>query len=456
MAETYATCDLDGIAGSKSTNGSCSSGPRCYSHGVTAISADNGPDPMTRSRLALTLVVASSVSTTAFLAGDKPQTVTAPAIDSVSSPTGPGSAEPNLAVGADGKVFLTWLEPADSGHALRLATLTRDTWSRPVTIRAGRDFFVNWADFPSIEVLDGNRLAVHWLQRTGKSTYAYGVRISQSRDGGRTWSQAVTPHRDTASQEHGFVAMWRERGALGAVWLDGRKFQHDSHDASNEMMLMSTTVAADGKLGPEVQLDDRTCDCCQNAVAMTGGGPIVAYRNRTTDEIRDIYVTRRVNGKWTTGAPVFADGWKIAACPVNGPALAASGNRVALAWFTGAQDTARVKVAFSKDGGATFGAPTRIDGGSPGGRVDALLLADGSALVSWIERIGGDTAAVRVRRVTPDGKSGAAITVAQSSTARASGVPKMVQAGDRVIFAWTVPGKPSTVRVARAKVSALR
>jgi hypothetical protein len=183
---------------------------------------------------------------------------------------------------------------------------------------------------------------------------------------------------------------------------------------------------------------------------------VIAYRNRTADEIRDIYVTRRVNGKWTAGAPVFEDKWKIAACPVNGPALAASGNQVALAWFTGAQDTARVKVAFSKDGGATFGSPTRIDGGSPGGRVDAVLLADGSALVSWIERIGGDTAAVRVRRVTPDGKSGEAITVAKSSTARASGVPKMVLAGEQVIFAWTVPGRPSIIRVARASASSLR
>ena len=378
-------------------------------------------------------------------------------VDSIASPVGPGSAEPNLTVGAKGKVYMTWLEPADSGHALRIATLTGNAWSTPVTIRAGRDFWVNWADFPSIEVLGDRQLAVHWLRRTGKPTYAYEVRIAQSADDGRTWSKAIVPHRDTSLQEHGFVAMWREGNKLGAVWLDGRKFQHETHDASNEMMLMTTTIDRKGVRGPEVQLDDRTCDCCQNAVAVTSSGPVIAYRNRTADEIRDIYVMRRVDGKWTAGVPVFNDNWKIAACPVNGPALASSGNRVALAWFTGAQDTARVKVAFSKDGGATFGSPTRVDGGSPGGRVDAVLLADGSALVSWIERIGGDTAAVRVRWVSPDGKSGDAITVAKSTGApRASGVPKMVLAGDQVVFAWTVPGRPSTIRVARANASAFR
>lgn len=374
-------------------------------------------------------------------------------IDSIASPAGPGSAEPNLAVGSGGRVHMTWLEPSDSGYALRFATLAAGRWSPPTTIRSGRDFSVNWADFPSIEVIGDNRLVVHWLQRTGKGTYAYGVRIAQSSDGGKTWSNPVVPHRDTAQQEHGFVALWRDGGKVGAAWLDGRKFQHDSHDAGNEMMLVTTTVDERGRLGPEVVLDDRTCDCCQNAVAVTSAGPIVAYRNRTSDEIRDIYVTRRVNDHWTTGVSVADDQWKIAACPVNGPALAASGKRVALAWFTGAGDTARVQIAFSTDAGAHFSRPTRLDDGTPAGRVDNVLLADGAALVTWIERTGGDTAAVRVRRVTPRGQLGAAITVAASSAARASGVPKMVVAGSQVVFAWTVPGRPSTIRVARAQAN---
>lgn len=382
-------------------------------------------------------------------------------VDSLASPAGPGSAEPNMTVGADGKVYMTWLEPADSGHALRFAVHDGAGWSPARTIVARRDFFVNWADFPSLEVLDGRRLAAHWLQRNGKATYAYGVRIALSSDGGTTWGAPVTPHRDTSQTEHGFVAMWREGRTLGAVWLDGRKFKQaghgapdaGGHSAQNEMMLVTTTVKADGSLGPEVRLDERTCDCCQNTAAMTSNGPIVAYRDRTTDEIRDVYVTRRVNGRWLPGVAVHNDKWKIAACPVNGPAIAARGNRVALAWFTGANDSARVKLAFSDDGGAKFGAPIRIDGGAPAGRVDVALLPDGGALVTWIERVGGDTAAVRARKVTRTGVPGAATTVASSSSSRSSGFPRMAVTGANVMFAWTVPGRPSAVRVARANVS---
>ncbi|MGK2935261.1 MAG: sialidase family protein [Gemmatimonadaceae bacterium] len=371
------------------------------------------------------------------------------AVTAIASPAGPGSGEPFLALNNDGRVYLSWLEPVDSAHALKFAVYDGASWSTPRTIREGGDFFVNWADFPSIKVMDDGRLAAHWLQRTGSPTYAYGVRVSQSADDGATWSEPLIPHRDSSDTEHGFVTLWREGSNVGAVWLDGRKYNTAGHAPANEMMVMTTTIAPDGRLGAESPIDERACDCCQTAVAITSRGPVVAYRDRSADEIRDIYVARRVNDRWTTPVPVHADGWKIAACPVNGPAIAAKGERVALAWFTSANDSAKVKVAFSADAGATFGAPVQVDEGQPAGRVDVALLGDGSALVSWIERTGGDTAEVRVRRVSADGTPAPAITVATSSAARASGFPRMIIRGDDAIFAWTEPGKPSAIRLAK-------
>lgn len=366
----------------------------------------------------------------------------------MASPAGAGAGEPFLAE-RGGRVYLSWLEPADSAHSFRFAVLDDTTWSPARTIRTGRDFFVNWADFPSLKVLADGRLAAHWLQKTGPGTYAYGVRVSQSTDDGATWSEAIVPHRDSSDTEHGFVTLWEEGSALNAVWLDGRKYNAEGHSPTNEMMVVTTSIGADGALGAETRLDERACDCCQTAVAMTSNGPVVTYRDRTADEIRDIYVVRRVSGKWTAPAAVHADGWKIAACPVNGPAIAAEGNRVALAWFTAAADSGRVNLAFSDDAGATFSTPVRIDDGRPAGRVDVVMLRGGGALVSWIERTGGDTAAVRARRVSRDGQAAPAITIATSSAKRASGFPRMVMRGDDAIFAWTEPGTPSVVRVAK-------
>jgi hypothetical protein len=114
-----------------------------------------------------------------------------------------------------------------------------------------------------------------------------------------------------------------------------------------------------------------------------------------------------------------------------------------------------VKVAFSSDAGATFSAPVTVDQGSPAGRVASVLLPDGSALVSWLERTGGDTASVLVRRVRETG-AGPVSAVASSSAARASGFPRMAISGDYAYFSWTVPGRPSEVHVARAATGQFR
>jgi hypothetical protein len=412
--------------------------------------------PRTQHLLALLslLVVASFV---AAMHGAGAVELSAPGVEDMASPAGPGSAEPNLAVDGDGRVYLSWLEPTnDSGHALRFATNDERAWEPTRTIRSGRDFFVNWADFPSIEVVGPRHLVAHWLQRTGRGSYAYGVRLSQSRDGGASWDAPITPHRDSGQAEHGFVALWPERGGTGAVWLDGRKLALPPDRQKKEMMLVATTLRANGTLAGESTIDQRTCDCCQTAAAVTSNGPVLAYRDRSPDEIRDIYVVRRVRGRWTTPVAVNNDGWHINACPVNGPALAAQGSDVVIAWFTAPNDSARVKVAFSEDAGATFGRPIVVDGGNPAGRVDAMLLGDRRALVSWIERTRGDTAAVMARVVSPAGPRGAPVTIAASSAARASGFPRMVLAREHAIFAWTEPGRPTRVRVARLKVADLR
>lgn len=375
--------------------------------------------------------------------------------EALPSPAAAGSAEPNLSVDPAGRVHLSWLEPSrDSGHALRFAVLQGRAWSTARTVAESRRFFVNWADFPSVVPLSGGRLAAHWLERTSSGKYSYEVRVAQSADGGRTWGRPIAPHRDASPSEHGFVTLWSMGDGVGAVWLDGRKYaripvQEEAY--AKEMMLLSTVISPNGTRAEERRIDERTCDCCQTSVALTARGPLIAYRDRTTSEIRDIYVSRFERSYWTPPKAVHADGWKVDFCPVNGPFVVARGQRAAVAWFTAARDTSKVLVAFSNDAGDSFGPPIRVDGGSPGGRVGAVLAPDGGVLVSWIERTGSDgRAEVRVRRVRANGSLEAPITVASSSAARASGFPRMVLAGDTVVIAWTEPGTRSAVHVARA------
>ncbi len=383
-------------------------------------------------------------------------------LDSIASPAPMWAAEPNLAVSPDGEVFMSWLEQQpDSSFALKISRRVESLWTQPREVTRAHDLFVNWADFPSIVALGDNRLAAHWLQKSGEGTYSYDVRVAQSPDGGNTWSAGVIPHRDSTESEHGFAALWPEDdGSLSLAWLDGRKYVLAGAGGEKEMMLMHTTIGRDMLLGPEVPLDTRICDCCQTSVARTSDGPVIVYRDRSAEEVRDIYIVRRVGRNWTAPAAVHADAWTINACPVNGPAVDARERRVAVAWFTAAHDSARVKVAFSNDGGATFGVPVRVDDGNPAGRVDVVMLEDGAALVSWVENV-GDRAEVRVRRVRQGGERGGArepaVTIAQGTASRSSGFPRMAATKEALFFAWTVPGAtrddPSGIRVARAALS---
>ncbi len=377
------------------------------------------------------------------------------AIENLESPALPGSGEPNLAVDSSGRVILSWIEPAaDSSHALRMAILDESSWSSPRTVAQHPDLLVNWADFPSVSSLAGGRLAAHWMVRTPGTGFTYDMYIAQSGDDGATWSTPVRPHQDGKLAEHGFAALYPlGNGGVGAAWLDGRGYADTSRGAVRETMLVHARVAADGAVGSEEVLDSRICDCCQTSLAFTASGPALVYRDRSPDEIRDIAIVRQVGGSWTAPAVVHADGWEMKACPVNGPAIAARDSSVAVAWFSGARDTARVLVALSSDAGATFGAPIRVDLGDPAGRVDVELDQRGSALVSWIERSGADTARVLLRRARSGGQVDEPLTIAASSAARASGFPRMVARGEDLIFAWTVPGKPSSVQVARVRVA---
>jgi len=186
----------------------------------------------------------------------------------------------------------------------------------------------------------------------------------------------------------------------------------------------------------ELPVDLRVCECCPTTAAMTSDGPVVAYRNRTDDEIRDIYVSRLENGKWTDGKPIHDDHWKIAACPVNGPMLSARGRDVVLAWFTVKDDVGHAYAAFSADAGRTFGTPIRLDETSALGRVDIALLPDGSALATWIE-FADQKSSFSMRRVNASGRTSPITAVSAISGARASGYPRIAVHGDEAVFAWT-------------------
>ncbi len=352
------------------------------------------------------------------------------------------SLGPQLSVTGD-RAIVSWIDTGGRTAALKFAERTESGWSDPHLVASGDDWFINWADVPSVVRLADGTLAAHWLKELDPRIEAYDLNIAFSKDDGRTWSAPVTPHHDGTKSQHGFATLFQAPGAgLGLIWLDGRTI--DEASGRDSMSVRAATFDREGKEIAETIVDERVCDCCPTAAAMTADGPIAAFRDRSADEIRDVSVSRLVNGRWTAPASVHDDHWQITACPVNGPAISARGRDVVVAWMTATDEDGRAFAAFSGDAGATFGTPIRLDDAGSLGRVGVALLDDGSAAASWIE-FADRRAQFKIRRIAPSGARGAAQSVAGIGAERTSGQPRLAHRGGELLLAWTETKDGSSV-----------
>ena len=385
--------------------------------------------------IALTVAMLTTACSHGGRTSTQPPEPSAP-IRELASPAGPHSAQANLTTGPDGAIYLSWIEMQESGTpALKFAVLNGDTWSPTQTIVAGENLMVNYADFPSLTPLTDDILAAHWLVSIPYADDGYNVAMAFSHDGGKTWSKPVKPHRDSTPTEHGFVSMMpTANGSLGVLWLDSRKLAKSGENG--DVAMMYTTITSDGQLGPEIIVDPRVCECCQPSSVRTAAGTLAVYRQRSDQEVRDIGIVRFDGKKWSKTTTVYPDLWHIDACPINGPAIAARGNQVAVAWFTAANEKPRVQLSFSSDGGVTFAAPIQVDDGSPMGRVGAVVLESGSAVVTWSEK-SGDSSELRARQIDPNGTRHTSVVVGRTAAGVSSGFPRVALQGDTVVAAWT-------------------
>ena len=345
------------------------------------------------------------------------------------NPAAAGSIQPNWGLAADGSALLSWVEPAkDGSYTLRYAMRKAGAWSEARTIAAGRRFWRHPAELPGMLALNDGTLLAHWVEKTKDSEDAEDIYVSTSKDGVK-WTAPSMAHKDHSPVQHGLVsAVASGPGEASLLWLQALK----GEDAP--VSLMRTVVGADGKEIKEEELDKDVCSCCPTSVVKTAKGLLVAYRDHTSKDIRDIAVMRLEGGKWSTSKIINADNWEVNACPVNAASAAAKDNRVAISWYTEANDKPRVQLVFSSDAGTTFGKPTLLSTGYALGYASTILRDDGGAMVSWLEE-GDKTSRAMVRAVSAAGVAGAALKIAEGSRP-SLGYPRLVRSGAETWIAW--------------------
>ena len=367
-----------------------------------------------------------------------------------------GSRFPYLYKDNQNTLYMSWITNIEEEiYALQYSTFNDGRWTVPQTVSVATDFFVNWADFPSVVGINGEASAVHWLRKVEGGTYAYHVQIGFADEETGRWEQIITPHMDDTPTEHGFVSMQPiDSTRVLAIWLDGRntdgRAHHEYEDMTKSMMLRSAVISSSGEISEKRVIDETVCDCCQTDLAEINGDFLAVYRGRTSDEVRDIMISRfsSADGNWSDPVPVHEDDWKIQACPVNGPRIAVSGDHVAVIWYTGEEMNSGVKLAQSFDGGNNFEEPILIANEGALGRTDLLITDEGSLFVSWMHQE-GDTGYVMLQEINEDGTAVEPITVGTTASSRTSGFPRIAQSDDHIFVAWTQTEPVVRVRTAR-------
>ena len=377
-------------------------------------------------------------------------------VQPITSPAAADSLAPQLTSSSRG-VLTSWTEQSGETATLKFAERMGNDWSPVHTVASGTDWFVNWADVPSVIRLDDGTLAANWLQVTDARTEAYNLRLTYSKDDGKTWAPSFMPHNDGTKTQHGFASLFQMPNAgLGVVWLDGRDIEL-SRDLptfeGGEMAVRFASYDSGWKQTADTEVTPRVCECCPTTAVVTSDGVLTAFRGRDAKDIRDIHVSRLENGKWTAPTPVHVDNWEIFGCPVNGAMLSANGRNVAAAWFTVKNKQGQSYAAFSNDAGRTWGTPIRLDDRGSLGRVDVEMLDDGSAVATWIE-FADQKSQTKLRLVDPSGARSAAIAVAAASDSRPSGYPRVARHDNELVFAWTesTGEGAQTVKVAVAEL----
>jgi hypothetical protein len=354
-----------------------------------------------------------------------------PAPEVLSNPAAPGSLQPSWSATPDGSAVFSWIEPASGGgFSLRYAVRKGGAWSEAHTVAANRKFFHHAAEVPEVQMIGDHQWMAHWIEMPNEQNEAEFVFVSTSTDGVK-WTMPAMAHHDRSQVEHGLASMTASgNGEVSLIWLEMLKGE-DGPGA-----LKRTVLNAAGQIVKEERMDDDVCACCPTAVARTTKGLVVAYRARTKQDIRDIAVIRFENGQWSKSKVIHADNWNINACPTNAAAISAKGDQLAVAWYTGAQDMPRVEVAFSADGGATFGKTVTVSTGHAFGYASVALAEDGSAVVSWLQRSGGDgPTQVLARQVTSAGVAQPVVEVAKGGQS-ALGYPRVFHSGGETLIAW--------------------
>jgi hypothetical protein len=276
------------------------------------------------------------------------------------------AAPPRVAADADGRLLVAL--PLAGGVDVVAARPDAADFGDAVHAVRRSDLILGGRRGPRIAVA-GKTVVLAAITRRERDRTGGDLLAWRSADGGASWSDAVRVNDVATSAEEGlFDLAALADGRFAVVWLDDRaKGKRVRADFSADGAAWGEDVLAYESPAGTV------CECCAPAIAAADGGAVIAFRN-LVDGDRDVWTMRLAAGAVKFGAATKSGegSWKLAGCPMAGPAVAVKDADVVAAWR-------REKDVFLAAGGAK-----ERDLGE--GTEPQVVVADGGVHVLWIAK----------------------------------------------------------------------
>jgi hypothetical protein len=378
----------------------------------------------------------------------------------------PGATNLTPWIAARGRIVaVAWGATTQGKTDVLVAVSTDDgaTFGAPVRVNAAAGTARLGGELPPRVAVTDRDLVVLWGARASSTS----IEIARSTDGGRTFGAATALQAPAAAGDRGWpsLAVGRD-GTAHVFWLDHRGLAearatqkagagHGTHDGAAMAQKSALYYASAGKtVSPERSIAPGVCYCCKTATAVSGDGRVyAAWRHVYPGNIRDIAFAWSGDSGRTFSAParVSEDGWQIAGCPDDGPAMAVDLKGVVhLVWPTvigGATPEGALFYATSTDG-RTFSPRVRLQtlGSAKPTHPQIAVDGKGAVVVAWEERIDGRRV-VAARVVSPlRSPADAPLELTENESGQ---YPVLAAGQTGLIAAWATGGDGSVIKVRR-------
>ncbi len=405
--------------------------------------------------------IIASVALLALITGCTPQqqskevppTTNAPTASNVPKPVrvsadNTDAAEPSIAPGRDGTIYVAWVEHRENKEAdVMLAHLDREgqTVGAPARVNPKAGEATAWrGDPPTVAVAADGTVYVGWTARIAATGHANDLYLSASRDGGKTFVQPVKVNDDGKKVTHGMHSLATSAdNRVYVVWLDERnvimpaadgKGMKMEHMEANREVFFSSSSDGGRTFSPNQRLAKEACPCCKTAVMAGKDGRVFAsWRQVLPGEFRHIALAASEDGGKTFSQPTIVsdDRWMTASCPVSGPSLsAANDGALRVVWYTeGEKGVPGLYWAESRDDGKKFSESRPLAKGEARGNPMLLASNGNGATVIWESNEGG---AARVMSASLSGEN--ANTVSPLTTS--GELPSATLSGDQLFVGY--------------------